>query len=226
MRFVLAAVLALAVPSFAQEIGSEINVSSPEPKNTATTGRTDATNTSLGHTPAKKGEAANLATGPQASAGKGMFGIHLDLMGVNLPTGATATSNSNFNPIPQMGFSYWLDNELAFLFNLGGAFGLADGGLLWGTTVSLGIDFHFRRVTEAIRPLINIEVGTTIPFAWDQFNNQAMLSIFGHFGGGAEYFFSPNFAVGGKVVVGLGLNLKSGALVVSTAPMMTAAWTF
>ncbi len=226
MRVVLVAVLALAVtPAFAQEIGSELNAVTPDSH--PNTQRTDATNTTLGRTQKKKDDALT-ATGPQASAGKGMFGVRANLMNVNLPAPASTTGFVFFPSVPSMGFSYWLDNELAFLFDIGGALGLASGDYYWGTQLNLGIDFHFRRVTDALRPLINIEMSFVIPFMRNNSNvdPQVLLSITGHFGGGAEYFFSPNFAVGGKVVAGAGYNLSTGAVVLSTATIMTATWTF
>jgi hypothetical protein len=114
------------------------------------------------------------------------------------------------------------------LFDIGGALGLAAPDYYWGTQIGLGIDFHFRRITDALRPLINIELAFVIPFMRNNSNvdPQVLLSIMGHFGGGAEYFFSPNFSVGGKAVVGAGFNLPTGAIVLTTATIMTATWTF
>ena len=170
----------------------------------------------------------SLAAGPQASAGKGMFGVRANLMNVNLPTPASTTGFVFFPSVPSMGFSYWLDNELAFLFDIGGAVGLTPSDYNWGTPINLGIDFHFRKVTDACGPLINIELSFVLPFMRNNANvdPSVLLAITGHFGGGAEYFFSPNFSVGGKVVMGAGYNLQASAVVLSTATIMTATWTF
>jgi hypothetical protein len=237
-RLVFAAVVLSFSAVFGQEIGAEIQPPPPPPPPppVAVPQNTNpAFNPNRGSVWGQPGAVSPKAT-PQVSAGKGQFGARVSTMSASLvspPAAGAAAASGYFNFVPTMGFSYWLDNEFSFLFDLGGGFGLFNGpNLYWNLGATLGIDYHFRKIGDAIRPLFNLQVGVALPLnaAADTNNAVQSVTLLAQVGGGAEYFFSPNFAVYGKflLALGYGYDVRTGIghLGLNTSPAVGASWYF
>ena len=239
-RMSLVVVALVAAGAFAQEIGTEIQPSTPG--NTTPTNRAFDPNAGPAVRPGKKA-AQPIIEEPTsgASAGRGMFGVRVNVQAAQLTAppaatvaGVTVSGGSPYSFVPSMGFSYFLDNELALLIDVGAGLGMRGSDLTWNAGLLIGIDYHFRKITEAIRPLINIQVGVAMPYNTTQTSDLNAfiphLSVIGQFGGGAEYFFNPHFSVSGKVLIAFGYGYDMGPAVghlsLNTSPAVSAAWYF
>lgn len=210
----------------AQEIGTEITPVTPDnrppPNNSQPNDNPYATQPKETDNakPAEKAKAAApMAEG--GSADKGAFGIRATFGGQGVPTGG-GTGNVAL-PTGTVGLSYWATEQFTLLFDLGfgmsvrGAFGLGFG-------VTVGMDYHFRTAADSLRPLINLQVGLGAPITS---NIGAGMGLFGQFGGGAEYFFSPSFSLSGRLGLGFALSFDGGAFTLTTfTPAVGAAWYF
>ncbi len=205
----------------AQEIGTEITPVTPDNKtqNPQPNDNPYATQPKEGDKPVEKPKAAPVASG--GSAEKGAFGIRATFGGQGVPVSSGAGNLAL--PTGTIGLSYWATEQFTLLFDLG--FGMSiTGGVGIGFGATLGMDYHFRTAADALRPLINLQVGIGAPIANNIGNG---MGLFGQVGGGAEYFFSPSFSLSGRIGLGFALSFNSGAFTLTTfTPAVGAAWYF
>jgi len=200
----VAVALLFTASALAQEIGTEI--SSPD----RSTGQPN--NPWAAPPPPPKSEPGTTAAQPQpqgaaarpadangkVAAGAGSFGIHAgfgtsaELPSVSAPSGAASVTAA-----PKLGVSFFAGDNFALDVNLG--FGL--GVIQSLATVSLGIsveaDIFFRPPTTSLRPFFAIGAG----FDMGILGSRVDTGVNAQAGLGAAYFFSPNFAVSGKILL-------------------------
>lgn len=224
-RVLVAVVLACGVVAQAQEIGTEITPVTPggaseQPKPNQPSDNPYAAQPT--DKPAPKAEAPSAAG--QLSARQGAFGIRASFSGQSI--GLITTGGAGAAPVDtgSAGLSYWATDAFTLLFDLGFGLGLSGASVLVGFGATVGMDYHFRTAADALRPLINVQVGIGSAIAAD-IGNAMQLSA--QFGGGAEYFFSPSFSIVGKVGLGLRVGFASSRLTLMTfTPSVGAAWYF
>lgn len=244
-RLSVALMLVVASSVFAQEIGTEITPVTPDssankpkqeppPPDTSSNQNTSPSDSnpwgsksSSSSSSSKKKDEAKKAAAPEApreglvSAGAGSFGIRAtfgtgDLV-PSAPTGNTAPA------IGSVGVSYWATDGFTLLFDAG--FGMAvSPTFALGFSAIVGMDYHFGSVGDALRPLVNVQAGVVTGLAGDPVSAMALTA---QVAGGAEYFFSPQFSVTGRL--GFGFRLGFATSSVSFAlltPSIGAAWYF
>ncbi|MGV3621586.1 MAG: hypothetical protein ACO1OB_12250 [Archangium sp.] len=196
--------------SFAQEIGSEIEPTTPPP-----------TPVSQPNVPAATRGAVLNDEPVQLSAGKGQFGIRGGFSGGSsfVPPATGTAVNVGFT---NLGVGLFLSNNLKLLVELG--FGLAVTGSRTdvGFGAGAGIEILLRQVTDALRPLIHISA---------RFGGQGSFNTIGigaRVGFGAEYFFSKNFSVNGLLAVDLPFFVGSSVAfaIVTASPGLGATFYF
>lgn len=207
----------------AQEIGTEITPVTPDNKPQPQPNDNPYANTQQppkeGDKPVEKPKAAAVQSG--GSAEKGAFGIRGTFGGQGIP--AVSLMSSAASPTGTVGLAYWATEQFTLLFDLG--FGMGIGGsfaLGFGATV--GMDYHFRTSADALRPLINVQVGIGSPI---RTSIGSGMSLFGQIAGGAEYFFSPSFSLTGRIGLGFSLPFDNAIFSLATfTPALGAAWYF
>ncbi len=203
--FVIAALVSSI--SFAQEIGTEIEPTTPPP------------------TPAAQPSSSYQSPAPveetQLSAGKGSFGIRGGFNASNAflpPTTGTATQVGFSN----LGISLFLGDSAKLLVDVGFGLGLTGSNASFGFGLGAGIEILFRKTTDALRPLVHISA---------QFGGTGTFGTIGlgvRAGFGAEYFFSKNFSVNALLAVDLPFYVGSAVSfrVVTAAPGLGATFYF
>lgn len=192
--------------SFAQEIGTEIEPTTPPP--------TPAAQPSTYHSPAPVEET-------QLSAGKGSFGIRGGFVASNAfapPATGTATPVGFSN----LGVSLFLGDSAKLLVDVGFGLGLTGSNASFGFGVGAGIEILFRKTTDALRPLVHISA---------QFGGAGTFNTIAvglRAGFGAEYFFTKNFSVNALLAVDLPFYLGSAVAfrVATAAPGLGATLYF
>ena len=216
MRLAVMATLAVAGSAFAQEIGSEITPATPPP---ATQSNQPNDNP---YASQARGQPAAMAGEPVAlSAGRMSFGIRAGFEGtftpavsqVSIPNGTGGTTNitTTSGAAPLLGVSFWVTDGLAIDADLGLALGvLPSGTTAFGFGIKAGISYYFRGPERSTRPFLTVKLGFDKGFsvAGDDFGFGAVL------GGGAAYFFSPNFAIDARMLLGVNLGFGGRGLTV------------
>jgi hypothetical protein len=107
---------------------------------------------------------------------------------------------------PTLGLAVMASESVAVTFDAGLGVGFVKGD--FGFNLGLGIDVHLGSDKKPIRPLfvLGARFGKTQSTQADDF------TLGFEVGGGAEYWFTDFFAVNGKLLLGLPINLKSGDL--------------
>lgn len=199
MRRLALALLVCAPAAFAQEIGTEIAPPPPPPPPLSAPGTNP-----YAHPAPKPVEPS------QVSAASGAFGIRVGagsspvaLVGLIGGLGGLGTN------APLVGASLLVSN--AFRLNLDLGFGLAldNGNSAWAVGVGVGADYLFRSRADALRPLIFVSASLGVSAS----TSDPAVSFGVQAGGGAEYFFSPNFSLYGRIGLSLPMSLPKGNLV-------------
>lgn len=201
--FAVALVLSASLVS-AQEIGTEIAPPPPPP--------------------APENKPQPVATAPAepviASAGKGAFGIRATYVGQGLI--APGAGNVAL-PTGSVGAAFWATDNFTLLFDVGFGLGV-NNSISVGFLAQVGFDYHFRTPNDALRPLINVQVGLGTPIT-----NNIAIQVEAQLAGGAAYFFSKSFSITGRVGLGTVLAFPGGnfRMALSTfTPSLGAAWYF
>lgn len=193
--------LLIAGSAWAQEIGSEIPATPPPADPYATpppAAPTPAPAAKPG--PAAAPAKAAASAGGSGSAASGAFGMRATFFGSptsNLPTAA-------------VGVALLLTDMIKLTVDAGVAANIIPypGNSTIGFTVAAGADILFRTPAASVRPFLSLQVGfgKLVSDRGDDF------SLIGNVGGGAEYFFSPQFSVNIRGLVTLPVNFKTGAI--------------
>ncbi|MDX2014520.1 MAG: hypothetical protein SFW67_30260 [Myxococcaceae bacterium] len=238
-RLSVALMLVVASSVFAQEIGTEITPVTPDssankpkqeppPPDTSTNQNTTDSNPwgSKGSSSSKKKDEAKKAATSEApregmvSAGAGAFGIRASYGPGGQLVGA-ASGTAQPTPVGTVGLSYWATDGFTLLIDVGFGMALSPSFAL-GFAGIVGMDYHFGSVGEALRPLINVQAGVVTGVGGDPVSSMALTV---QAGAGAEYFFSPQFSVSGRIGLGFRLGFTNGsALLGLVTPSIGAAW--
>lgn len=230
-RLCVAVVVALSSIAVAQEIGTEITPVTPGSNPNTTTPANQPNDNPYANNPPPGDKPGDQKAAPKAaastdgllSAGKGAFGVRATFGGqaVGIAGRGVAAPPVDTGTV---GLAYWGSDNFTLLFDLGFGMGISGGGVLIGFGAMVGMDYHFRTPADALRPLINVQVGLGSAISSD-IGNAMQLSA--QVGGGAEYFFSPSFSVSGRVGLGLRLPFSTGSMTLTTfTPAVGAAWYF
>lgn len=203
--FAVALVLSATLAS-AQEIGTEIAPPPPPPA------------------PETKPQPAAAPAEPViASAGKGAFGIRATYIGQTLSAPLAGAAGLIPLQTGSIGAAYFATDNFTLLFDVG--FGLGVSNIVRvGFLAQVGFDYHFRTPNDALRPLINVQVGVGSPIT-----NNIAVQIEAQVAGGAAYFFSKSFSITGRIGLGTVLAFPGGgfSMTLSTfTPSLGAAWYF
>ena len=226
-RLCVVVLVTLSSMAVAQEIGTEITPVTPDNKPKPVNQPNDnpyATQPPANPENPKAGApVAPTDAGGERSAGKGAFGIRATFGGQSVPVVGRGTAAAPAET-GTIGLAYWASDNLTMLFDLGFGLGISGGGVLLGFGAGIGMDYHFRTSADALRPLINVQVGVGSAISADIGN---ALQLTAQFGGGAAYFFNPHFSVSGRIGLGLRLPFSTGSTTLTTfTPAVGAAWYF
>ncbi len=229
-RLCVAVLVTMSSMALAQEIGTEITPVTPGSGTTKPANQPNDNpyaNNPPNNTGDKQGEVKPAAKPVSAdgilSAQKGAFGVRATFGGQGIGLAGRGTAAAPVDT-GSLGFSYWGSDAFTLLFDVGVGLGISGGGVLFGFGATIGMDYHFRSPTDALRPLINVQVGIGSGIAADLGNS---LQLSAQVAGGAEYFFSPSFSVSGRIGLGLRLPFSSGSMTLTTfTPAAGAAWYF
>lgn len=227
---------------WAQEIGTEIEPATP---NSGVPARTSPSDNPYAPTPApapaSKGfpepaqpvrvgsttrGAKVVDDGPRLSAASGAVGLRAGFQGgsVSVPSGTGAASTTL--GAPTVGLSLWANDNAAIQLDLGAALGVLSNATLFSLAATLGLDYHFRSPSAALRPLFAVAASFRLATA----GSDPTIGLAFQIGGGAAYFFSPAFSVTGKLLIEVPLAFTSRGdvnLVLSTlTPGVGATWYF
>ncbi len=218
--------------AFAQEIGTEITPSTPNsgvqqqqqqnppPSNT----NSNPPPANSGYTYKPKGSenssspAAKTFEGPKVSAASGDFGIRASFgTGASLPT--LSSSSSAAVSAPSVGIAYFAGDAFKLLIDLGVGVAL-NSNASFSMSAGLGFDYLFRTPADAMRPFFHLSASF---LASGNFNNVGIAAALGF---GAEYFFSPSFAVNARLLLAVPMNLTNSFLlgIFTLQPGVGATW--
>jgi hypothetical protein len=242
-RLCVSVMLLVGTSVLAQEIGTEITPVTPDssankpkqepppPDDTTSNQNTGSTepnpwsskSSSSGKKKdeAKKAAAAEVSREGMVSAGAGMFGLRGTMGGGQVvpSTGGAQTAPS----LGSVGLSYWATDGFTLLVDVGFGMALSQSFAI-GFGASVGMDYHFGAVTDALRPLLNVQVGIGTGLGGDPIASMALTA---QVAGGAEYFFSPHFSLTGRLGLGFRLGFGNGAAALALlTPAIGAAWYF
>jgi hypothetical protein len=241
-RLSVAVMLVVGTSVFAQEIGTEITPVTPDssankpreepPPDTTTNqdsgstenpwGSKSSSSSSKKKDEAKKAAAAEVPREGMVSAGAGSFGIRGTIGGGDAVP-SVATGGQQAPGIGSVGLSYWATDGFTLLIDAGFGMALSPAFAL-GFSASVGMDYHFGSVGDALRPLLNVQVGIVTGLGGDP---TASMALTAQVAGGAEYFFSPHFSLTGRLGLGFRLGFNNGSAVFALlTPAIGAAWYF
>lgn len=205
--FIVAALFSTV--SFAQEIGSEIEPTTPPP--------TPAAQPAPAYQPVSPAPAEDV----QLSAGKGAFGLRGGFSGGSsfIPP---ATGTGPTVGFTNLGIGLFLSNNLKLLVELGFGLLVSGSNAAVGFGAGAGVEIMLRQITDALRPLIHLSA---------RFGGAGQFSTIGigaRVGFGAEYFFSKNFSINGLLALDLPFYLGSNVTfsVVTASPGLGATFYF
>lgn len=236
------AVVVVSAVSFAQEIGTEITPVTPSSGATSTPAPADnpyaqpaqpaqpqgqpQQKPGYQYKPAGQKDSGGAPTweGPKLSASAGDFGIRAGF-GASGTTSVSGTGLSLSIGAPSVGISFFATDEAALTFDLGFGIAIPDRGdppIALAATV--GLDYHFRTPGLALRPLFSAAVSFNMLLA----GGNAAIGLSAQLGGGAAYFFSPSFALTGKLLLVVPMTLSPNFSIAffSLTPGLGAAWYF
>lgn len=190
MRWALLCMSLVGVAAGAQEIGTEI-APTPPPSSGA---QTD------GAAPHREAPAVLKASATKHDLGiRGGFGS----------TGSTSVTGTSVGA-PFVGGSLMVTDNFKLLLDLGLGLGLGSSSVSWALGLNAGFDLLFRSHTDALRPLLYGGVS----FGLASTTRDPSVSLGVQLGAGAEYFFSPNFAVHGKIGLAVPMAVSAGSFLV------------
>lgn len=243
-RLCVAVLLVVGTSVWAQEIGTEITPVTPDssankpkqepPPDTSNQGGTSDSNPwgkksdGSSSSSKKKDEAKKAAAAPEVpregmvSAGAGSFGIRGTLGGGD-SVPSVATGGAAAPPIGSIGIAYWATDGFSLLFDAGFGMSVSPSFAL-GFSAIVGMDYHFGAVTDALRPLFNLQVGVVTGLGGDPIASMALTA---QAAGGAAYFFNPHFSLTGRIGLGFRLGFANSAVVFAlVTPSIGATWYF
>lgn len=223
-QLVIALAALVSTSAFAQEIGTEItpatptsaaqNPPPPPPQDQAAQPNTRAQ--------ASKKDAA-VPAGSKVSAGSGDFGIRASLVGASA-VAAPAASAAVTVTAPTIGFSIFASDSFKLLIDVGVGFATQNSSVALAFDAGIGFDYLFRTPADALRPFVHVSANFTLGGALSFPDLGAGLRG----GFGAEYFFSPNFSVNGKLLLGIPMKFSPVFRldILTLAPGVGATWYF
>lgn len=239
-KLALVAAALVASGSFAQEIGTEINPVTPTSganntntntnnansnQNNANSGNANAnSNTTAGSSTykPKPREGEKTFEGTAVGAQGGAFGLRAGF-GASGATGIPTGSNT-FIGAPFVGVAFFATDAFKLLIDVGFGFNLSSN-FSYAVAAAFGFDFLLRSPGDALRPFIHFAGLFTMAGA----SGDPLLGFGAQVGFGAEYFFSPNFSLNGRLMIvapmavsGSGFSLA----ILSVTPGVGATWYF
>lgn len=184
----------------AQEIGNEIPAqpANPPPNDPYATPPPPPPSSTA--KPAAAPAAAPARAAESGSARAGSIGLRATFFGSptsNLPTAA-------------VGVALFLTDMLKLTVDAGVAANIIayPGNSTIGFSVAAGVDVVLRTPLASVRPFLSAQVGfgKLVSDKGDDF------SLIPNIGGGAEYYFSPSFAVNIRGLITVPVNFKSGTV--------------
>lgn len=236
-KLALVAVALVASSSFAQEIGTEITPVTPTSGATNTntnTNNANPNNANSGNANANSNTTGSSAYKPKPREGEKTFegaavsaqGGAFGLRGGFGASGATGipVGNNAFIGAPFVGVAYFATDAFKLLIDVGFGFNLSNN-FSYAIAAAFGFDFLLRSPGDALRPFIHFAGLFTMAGA----SGDPLLGFGAQVGFGAEYFFSPNFSLNGRLMIvapmavsGSGFSLA----IMSVTPGVGATWYF
>ncbi len=228
MRWLAAFALMLAVPAFAQEIGTELpNTQPATPKSSASDYNNPYAQPSNSNTnnnavpppppPTSAPVAGGMVVG-HGSAGKGAFGMSASFGGSagypisvvgsagGVPTASGPVSVASF------GVGFFVADMIRLTVDLGAGMAFANQ-TSFGFTGAVGLDIVLKTPADPVRPFITVKVGfaKSVSTASDDFGLNPEVGF------GGEYYLSPNFCLSVKALVAMPILLKGNSTVMLVA---------
>lgn len=223
----IAVVAVVSSAAFAQEIGTEISPATPN-SGVQTQQQTDQDRPPPPNRRDRReqrrddGAESPNWDGNRVSASAGSFGIRGSFSAGNF-TLPSAANTSNFGS--SLGIAWFVSDGFKLLFDLGFALGVVGNDVGYGVNALVGFDYLFRTPADALRPFIH--AGAFFGVAG---NNSGANASFGvQLGGGAEYFFSPNFSLNARLLIAVPMAVPNGNFVLgitSVRPGVGGTWYF
>ena len=108
-----------------------------------------------------------------------------------------------------MGLAFYVSNLIRLTLDLGFAMAMPTGQeARVGFTAAFGVEPSFRTPKAALRPFVVVQVG----FGKLLSNLGSDFALLATLGGGAEYFFSPNFSVNLRALLSMPFELTRSDL--------------
>lgn len=172
------------------------------------------------------GQKANTPSfeGPKVSAASGDFGIRAGFGA----SGSTSVSGSGLTlsiGAPAVGISFWATDEAALIFDLGFGMAIPDrGDPPVALMAKVGLDYHFRNPGLALRPLFAVAATFNMVLV----GGNATIGVSAEVGGGAAYFFTPNFSLTGKLLLSVPMTFSPNFSLAffTLTPGIAASWYF
>ncbi len=225
MKKLMLAALVMSSSVFAQEIGSEITPATPPPHaatspNDNPWGAQNSNAQPAQNTPPPPPKPSNAGA---LSAGSGAFGIRA---GFSTPAvGLSGSGSSTSLATGSAGLSYFGGDTIKMLFDVGFGLGVVGSNANFAVSAGIGLDYLARTPFDALRPAFRAQVGFNLASVGNNVNVGVSVGI----GGGADYFFSPNFSVGGRVMLFVPMAFPNGNFnfgLFTLTPGVEATWYF
>jgi hypothetical protein len=159
------------------------------------------------------------------SASGGTFGIRAGFAASGVAVAPSLTTATLAPAAPTVGVSLWLGRVATLLLDVGLGFGATSSAAALALGTQLGVDLHFGNALTAFRPLVSLGAGFTFLSTPSADTIGLSFSV----GTGAEYFFSPNFSMIGRIQIVLPLGFPTGNVtlgIFTLTPGIAAAWYF
>jgi hypothetical protein len=231
-KLLVVAVALVSSFSFAQEIGTEITPVTPT--SGATGNNSNSNNANTSNSNANSNSNAGSSTykpkprdgektfeGTAVGAQGGAFGIRAGFGAsgsVGVPVGSAGIA------APTVGVAFFATDAFKLLIDLGFGFGITNN-VSYALSAAFGFDYLLRTPGDALRPFIHFAASFSMAGA----SGDPVIGFGAQVGFGAEYFFSPNFSVNGRLMlaVPMAVNGSGFALaIVSVTPGVGATWYF
>ncbi len=221
MKQLALALAALAAgTAFAQEIGTEITPVTPtsaaqQPSPPQPTAQPPQQPSGSGSAPRKD---AGAGDGTRLSASKGDFGIRAGYA-ASAVIGPPAAAGFS---APSVGVAYFASDAFKLLVDLGVGFGVNNGNPAFAAEVGVGFNYMLRTPGDSLRPFIHVLAN----FAMGGQLNNPSITVGVQGGFGAEYFFAPQFAVNGRLLLAVPVKLSPSfdLFVLTVSPGVGATW--
>jgi hypothetical protein len=126
---------------------------------------------------------------------------------------------------PAVGVSFWVSDGAALNLDVGFGLALLDrGDPPVAIAATLGLDYHFRAPTRALRPLFSIAAAFDMLLA----GGSSRIGVSAQVGAGAAYFFAPSFSLTGKLLLAIPVSVSPtfSLAFFTLTPGVVASWYF